>query len=82
MGHQVAGRIAFAEKKNGIAVAELLQSNQQNPYNLYRLAFVYKAMGDKVKAKEFCKKAAKFNSLPVLNYAFIRMKAEKLLSTM
>ena len=82
MGHQVAGRIAFAEKKNDMAVAELLQSNQQNPYNLYRLALVYKEMGDKVKAKEFCKKAAKFNSLPALNYAFIRMKAEKLLSTM
>jgi tetratricopeptide (TPR) repeat protein len=82
LGHQVAGRIAFGEKKYDTAVAELLQSNQQNPYNSYRIALVYQAMGNKVKAKEFCKKAAKFNSLPALNYAFIRMKAEKLLSTM
>jgi tetratricopeptide (TPR) repeat protein len=82
MGHQVAGRIAFAEKKYDTAVAELLQSNQQNPSNLYRLALVYQTIGDKAKAKEFCNKAVKFNDLPNLNYAFIRMKAEKLLSTL
>ena len=82
MGHQVAGRIAFAEKKYDAAVAELLQSNQQNPSNLYRLALVYQAIGDKAKAKEFCKKAAKFNGLPALNYSLIRMKAQKLLSTL
>jgi tetratricopeptide (TPR) repeat protein len=82
MGHQVAGRIAFAEKKYDTALVELLQSNRQNPSNLYQLALVYQAMGDKAKAKEFCKKAAKFNELPSLNYALIRMKAEKLLSTL
>ncbi|MGD0036760.1 MAG: hypothetical protein ABSC53_05665 [Bacteroidota bacterium] len=59
MGHQVAGRITFAEKKNDTAVAELLQSNQQNPSNLYRNALAYQAMGDKVQAKEFCKKSSK-----------------------
>ncbi|MCX6120106.1 MAG: tetratricopeptide repeat protein [Ignavibacteriales bacterium] len=81
-GHQLTGSIAFAEKEYEKAVSELLQTNQQNPRNLYRLALAYQAMGDKVKAKEFCKKAAKFNSMPGLEYAFIRMKAEKLLSTM
>jgi tetratricopeptide (TPR) repeat protein len=82
MGHQLAGRIAFAEKKNDTAVAEFLQTNLQNPYNFYRLALAYQSMGDKGKAKEFCKKAAKFNGMPVLTYALIRMKAEKLLSTL
>jgi len=37
MGHQVAGRIAFAEKKYDTALVELLQSNRQNPSNLYQL---------------------------------------------
>jgi tetratricopeptide (TPR) repeat protein len=82
LGNQLAGRIALAEKKNDTAVAELLQANQQDPNNLYRLALAYQAKGNKVKAKEFCKKAAQFNGLPALNYAFIRMKAEKLLSAL
>jgi tetratricopeptide (TPR) repeat protein len=82
LGHQLAGRIALAEKKNDTAVAELLQANQQDPYNLYQLTLAYQAKGDKAKAKEFCKKAAQFNGLPALNYAFIRMKAEKLLSAL
>jgi hypothetical protein len=36
----------------------------------------YQAKGDKEKAKEFCAKAAGFNSLPQLNYAFVRAKAK------
>lgn len=80
--HELEGRIAFAEKKFGPAIEELLQSNQQNPYNLYRIALAYQANGDRVKAKEFCTKAAKFNGLPAINSAFIRLKAEKLLTTL
>jgi tetratricopeptide (TPR) repeat protein len=82
LAHELVGRIAFAEKKYDTAIAELLQTNKQNPYELYRLALAYQASGDKAKAKEFCGKAAKFNGLPGLNYAFIRMKAEKLLSAL
>jgi tetratricopeptide (TPR) repeat protein len=82
LGHELVGRIAFAEKKYDMAVDELLQSNQQNPYNLFRLALAYRAKGDKVKAKEFCTKATHFYSLPAANYSFIRLKAEKLLSNM
>jgi tetratricopeptide (TPR) repeat protein len=80
--HELLGRIALAEKKYNTAIEELLQADQQDPYNVYRIALSYQAKGDKVKAKEYCKKAAKFNGLPTLNYAFIRMKAEKLLSTL
>jgi lipopolysaccharide biosynthesis regulator YciM len=82
LGHELTGRIALADKKNDMAVEELLQANQQNPYNLYRIALAYQAKGDKAKAKEFCKKAAQFNGVPGLNYAFIRIKAEKLLSAL
>jgi len=81
-GHELLGKIAFVEKNYNMAIEELLKANQQDPYNLYRLALSYQAKGDNAKAKEFCKKAAKSNGLPSLNYAFIRMKAEKLLTVL
>lgn len=80
--HELIGRIAAIEKNNNLAISELLQSNLQNPYNLYRLAVIYQAKGDKLKAKEYYKKAAHFFGLPALNYAFIRNKAEKMLTAL
>jgi len=78
--HELAGRIALAEKDYGKAVAELEQANQQNPRNLYRLSQAYQSKGDNAKAQEFLTKAAQFNSLPNLNYAFIRTKVQKVSS--
>jgi tetratricopeptide (TPR) repeat protein len=74
--HELAGIIALAEKNYDKAIAELQQANQQNPYNLYRLCQAYQGKGEEEKAKEFCAKAADFNSLPQINYAFIRAKAK------
>ena len=78
--HELAGMIALAEKDYDKAIAELQQANQQNPQNLYRLSQAYQGKGDNAKAKEFGAKAAGFNSLPQLNYAFVRAKAQKLAS--
>jgi tetratricopeptide (TPR) repeat protein len=75
--HELIGMIALEEKDYAKAVSELQQANQQNPYDLYRLCQAYQGKGDLNQAKEFCKKAADFNSLPQLNYAFIRTKAAK-----
>ena len=75
--HELAGRIALAEKDNAKAITELEQSNLQNPQNLYRLSQAYRGNGNAAKAQEYLKKAAEFNSLPALNYAFIREKAQK-----
>ena len=80
LAHELAGRIALAQKDFDKAIAELQQASDQNPYNLYRLSLAYQGKGDKAKAKEFSTKAAHFNVLPALNYAFIRMKAEKLIA--
>jgi tetratricopeptide (TPR) repeat protein len=77
-GHELAGRIALAEKNYDQAIAELQQANQQDPQNSYRLYPAYQAKGDTAKAQEFCTKAAGFNSLPQLNYAFVRGKAQKI----
>lgn len=75
--HQLTGLIALEEKDYDKAVGELLQANQQNPYDLYRLCQAYQGKGDASQAKEFCKRAANFNSLPGVNYAFVRLKAAK-----
>jgi tetratricopeptide (TPR) repeat protein len=76
--HELDGRIALAEKDYNKAIGELLQANQQDPRNLYLLSQAYQGMGDSTKAKEFYTKAAEFYSLPQLNYAFVRIKAQKM----
>ena len=73
--HDLAGMIALESKDYDNAIAELQQANQQDPSALYRLCLAYRGKGDAVKAKEFCGKAASFNSLPQLNLAFVRKKA-------
>jgi tetratricopeptide (TPR) repeat protein len=79
--HELAGRIALEEKNYDAAIAELAQANQQNPDVLYLVGQAYQGKGDTSRAKENFTKAAKFNSLPQLNYAFVRNKAEKALAT-
>ena len=74
--HEMAGRIAFAEKDFKTAFTELNQSNLQNPQNLYRIAQVYEASGDAAKAKEIYKKVSDFNILNSLNLSFVRHQAK------
>jgi tetratricopeptide (TPR) repeat protein len=76
LAHELAGLIALAEKNYPTAISELQQANQQNPQNLYRLCQAHQASGDSAKAKELCGQAAGFNSLPAVNYAFVRTKAK------
>jgi tetratricopeptide (TPR) repeat protein len=75
--HSLNGMIALEEKDYAKAIAELAQANQQNPQDLYRQCQAYEGKGDAAKAKEFCKQAAEFNSLPAMNLAYIRAKAAK-----
>jgi len=82
LAHELDGRIAFEEKNFERAVTELQQANLQNPYVLYLLAKAYGSTGNKQKAAETMRLAAHFNSLPALNYAFIRSKAEEQLKTL
>ncbi|OGF64831.1 MAG: hypothetical protein A2Y62_17380 [Candidatus Fischerbacteria bacterium RBG_13_37_8] len=77
--HELAGRIALDEKNYAVAINEFGLSNQQNPYNLYRIALAYKGKGDTNMAKEFCKRAVNFNAFNNINQAFIRLKAAKML---
>lgn len=75
--HQLMGLIAIEAKEWDKAVSELKQANQQNPYDVYRLCLAYQGKGDAASAKEACGKAANFNSLPTIQYAFVRSKAAK-----
>jgi tetratricopeptide (TPR) repeat protein len=75
--HELAGTLALAQKKYDDAIAELAQSNQQNPQNLYRLCQAYEGKSDASNAEQYCSKAAGFNSLPQLNYAFVRKQASE-----
>ena len=77
LAHELAGRIALAQKDYDNAITELEQSNLQDPRNLYRLGQAYDGKGDHAKADEFYAKAAKFDSLPALNYAFIAPRQKK-----
>jgi tetratricopeptide (TPR) repeat protein len=77
LAHELTGRIALAEKDYDTAITELEQANEQDPRNLYRLSQAYLAKGDNSRSQDYRKKAAEFNSLPQLNYAFIRAKAQK-----
>jgi hypothetical protein len=75
--HELAGRIALAEKKFDDAIAELDQADQQDPYVLYHKALALQGKGDQTKAGEAFKQAAESYTLPNLNYALIRAKAKK-----
>jgi tetratricopeptide (TPR) repeat protein len=82
LSRELNGQIALAEKQYDKAIEQLQQSSLQNPYNWYRMALAYKGKGDKGKAKELFKKAAKWNLLNSLNYAFCRHKAQEMLDSM
>ena len=80
LAHELTGMIALDEKNYDKAISELQQSNMQNPQDLYRLAWAYQAKGDRAKARLYSTKAARFNSLPLVNLAFVRAKALKIMA--
>ena len=71
------GMAVLAEKNYDNAIAELEQANLQNPRNFYWLGIAYRLKGEDAKSREYLKKAADFNSLPNLNYAFVRKEVQK-----
>jgi tetratricopeptide (TPR) repeat protein len=74
--HTLAAAIALHDKQYDRALAELAQSNQQNPYVLYLTALAYQGSGQSAKASTLFRQAANANTLPTLQYVFIRTKAK------
>jgi tetratricopeptide (TPR) repeat protein len=82
LAHEALGLAALFDGRYERAIEELLQASQQNPKNLYRLALAHQGAGRTDRAREFCERAARFNSLPNLNYALVRGNAVRLLGTL
>lgn len=78
LAHELSGAIALQEKKYDQALEELRQGNQQDPYTLFRIGLAYEGKGDHARATDFFRQAASQNSLPALNYAFVRAKAKRM----
>jgi tetratricopeptide (TPR) repeat protein len=72
---QLAGMIALRQEDFETALTELEGSNLQNPYNIYRLGLAYQGKGDREAARDHFRRAADFNALNSMNYAFIRHRA-------
>jgi tetratricopeptide (TPR) repeat protein len=77
LAHELAGMIALEEKDWEKAREELAQANQQDPYNIYRMALALEGRGDKEAAKQLYTKAADFNALNSLTYALVSEKARQ-----
>jgi tetratricopeptide (TPR) repeat protein len=73
-GHELAGRVALAEKNYAAAVGELRQANQQDPRVVYLLAVALQGKGDAQAAKDAAVQAADWNALSN-TYGFVRGKA-------
>ncbi len=80
LAHQLAGLMALAEEDYDAALAELQLSNQQNAYNLYRLAVAYDGLGDVDSAWKMRKRAINFNAVNDLNLAMVRHKSRRMMS--
>jgi tetratricopeptide (TPR) repeat protein len=81
MAHELAGIIALREGDYDKALEELHRANLQDAYNFFRMGLAYQGKGETEKAREMFKKAANFNTVNDLNYAFVRNKARDLLKT-
>ena len=77
--HELAGRLALAEKDYALASTELAQASQQDPRVLFLTALALQGRGDTAKAREMCGRAADFNELNP-NYAYVRTRAKAMLA--
>jgi superkiller protein 3 len=76
--HEMAGMIALAEKSYDAALAELRQSDLQDPGNVYCMGLAYLQKGDRKAARDMAMKAANFNRTNSFMYSFVRRKARQL----
>jgi tetratricopeptide (TPR) repeat protein len=77
--HELKGRIALHRENYRWALEEFEQANQQDPRVLYLTALAYRGQGDHSRARDYGKRAAKFNGID-FNYAFVRERAQRMLS--
>ena len=81
LGNQLRGQIDFAVGDYSGARDAFLESNLQNPYNLYRIGQTFEAEGDRTGALQWYRDAANYNTVNQLGYALIRQTALAKLKT-
>jgi len=77
--HELKGRIALYRENYQWALEEFAQANQEDPSVLYLTALAYRGQGDDSRARDYGERAAKFNGID-FNYAFVRERAQRMLS--
>ncbi|MEZ5358800.1 MAG: tetratricopeptide repeat protein [Candidatus Zixiibacteriota bacterium] len=80
--YELNGLIAMAEKRYDDAIENFAAGNPLDPNIIFQLAKAYEASGDKKMAQKFYDKAADFNPLLNLRYAFIRNDARTKMASM
>ncbi|UCC71013.1 MAG: tetratricopeptide repeat protein [Gemmatimonadota bacterium] len=79
--HELLGMIALHEEDYETAIAEFAQANRQDPQVLLMSAKAHQNAGHDEEARALLEQAANFNQLN-FNYAYVRAKAQKMLSEM
>ncbi|UCC83478.1 MAG: tetratricopeptide repeat protein, partial [Gemmatimonadota bacterium] len=79
--HELMGMIALHEEDFETAIAEFAQANQQDPRVLLMSAKAHQHAGHDEEARALLEQAANFNQLN-FNFAYVRTKAQKMLSEM
>jgi tetratricopeptide (TPR) repeat protein len=82
LSHYLNGLIALEENNYQMAISEFEKANMQNPQTYFYLAVAYAEAGNLAQAEINADKCANFNALVNLNQAFVRNKAEEMLSSM
>jgi tetratricopeptide (TPR) repeat protein len=75
--HLTLGMIALKRGRFENAIDHLKKADQQQAYTIFQLAKAYEASGDRDKALQMYKRAAEFDQLNSLLYAFIRESAKE-----
>lgn len=82
LSHYLNGLIALEEDDYQLAISEFEKANMQNPQTYFYLAVAYAEAGNLAQAEINADKCANFNALVNLNQAFVRNKANEMLSSM
>jgi tetratricopeptide (TPR) repeat protein len=77
LSHQLKAIESIEQKNPDVALNELKQANQNDPYVYYLMGRAYQLKGDDQNAKTWYDKAINDNEIPTLNAAFAQFNAKK-----
>jgi len=75
--HQLKANVSIEQNEPDVALNELKQANQNDPYVYYLMGRAYQLKGDEQNTKTWFDKTINDNELPTLNSAFAQYNAKK-----